>query len=96
MSQVSAYGAVRPDAPMQAVTIERREGEVFNVHRDAVAQNKQQNDAAKRGERGAYRIATQFERLTLSVGEHAPEIEKPIRRCSSVDFILCVSCRGRR
>ena len=25
MSQVSAYGAVRPDAPMQAVTIERRE-----------------------------------------------------------------------
>jgi hypothetical protein len=57
------------------ILIEHREGQVLDIHVDAVADDEHQDHAADQGERGADRVPAEFERLALRIAEHAPKIE---------------------
>ena len=55
------------------VAVEHGEGQVLDVHVDAVAHDEHQDDAAEQRQRGADRIAAQFQRLAPGVAEHAAQ-----------------------
>ena len=67
-------------AHRRVVAVQNGEGQVLDIHVDAVADDEHQDDAAEDGERCADRIAAQFQRLALGIGEHAAKIEGPPRR----------------
>ncbi len=71
-------------ADRAVVAVEHGEGQVLDIHADAVAEHEQQQHAAENRERGADRIAPQLERLAPGIGEHAGRVERHAalaRRC---------------
>ncbi|CAO3437987.1 hypothetical protein [Azospirillum argentinense] len=67
-------------AHRRLVPVQDREGQVLDVHVDAIAHDDHQQEAADQGERRADGIAPQLQRLQTRVAEHAPRVEEPAFR----------------
>ncbi|MCY1245399.1 hypothetical protein D9M72_585490 [compost metagenome] len=64
-------------ARRRLVAVKHCEGQILDVHVDAVADDEHQDDRADRGKRRADGIAHQFQRFAAGIAEHPPDVEKP-------------------
>src|SRR5690606_35588133 len=57
------------------VVVEDGEGQILDIHADAIAEHKQQDEAADEGEGGADRVAAQFQHFAPRIAHDAARIE---------------------
>ena len=61
------------------VLVQRREGEVFDVERDAVTEGQHQDDGADKREGEPDRITQDFHRFPSCIGPEAPPFEPALQ-----------------